>query len=412
MIACVLSLALISGCSAKDDSKTLQFWAPFTGPDGKNMQKIVDDFNTMHKGEYEVKMQLIPMGDMYGKYQTALSSSKGLPDVMAVHIERVVQYQKADALKPITESIANIGIDGNDYIESVWKATEIDGERYALPLDVHPFYLYYNTDMLEKMGYTEKDVQNISYEKYLKLASEVKPKLGEDSYGIAMWENADWIGGKLFYSGLLQRGLPTIDKKNPTKAAYNTPGADELLTNLMEMKPYATPDGVAGTDLFYGGKVLFLTEGPWMQNAVSEVGDTMNWGMTSIPQMGEHKGVWAGSHNLVVDAKMNPEKSELSEKFLKHISDSGLEWAKAGQIPANKAIHKDKEFLALKWSSMASEENLKAIKFDDLTTTKEDLLGPVGVQIGLLWTGEVATAKEALDAAAKEGEEMVSQATN
>lgn len=408
----LLMLGVLASCGQKDDSKVLQYWAPFTGPDGKNMQKIVDDFNEQYKGEYEVKLQLIPAGDMYGKYQTALSSGQGLPDVMAAHIERVLQYEAVGALKPLNQYMDTLGIKEADYIETIWNATEIDGERYAIPLDVHPFYLYYNIDLLEQLGYTEADVQNISYEQFLKIASEVQPKLGNDYYGITMWENANWIGGKMFYSGLLQNGLPIVDPTDLQKAGYTTPEAAAVLDDIVKMKPYATPDGVAGADLFYQGKVLFFTEGPWMQNAVSEVGDALNWNMTIIPQMGEQKGVWAGSHNLVVDAKIKEEKMELAQLFLKHVSDNGLEWAKAGQIPANKTIHKDPEFLKLKWSSMTKDDNLSAISFDNITTTQEDLWTPVEVQVGLFWNGEIADAKTALSNAAKEGEELISVATN
>ena len=49
------------------------------------------------------------------------------------------------------------GLKASDFDQKVWDALQVDGKRYAIPIDTHPFVLYYNADVCEKAGLLDAD---------------------------------------------------------------------------------------------------------------------------------------------------------------------------------------------------------------------------------------------------------------
>ena len=43
----------------------LQFWTPFTGPDGAYMERMVQQFNAEHAGKIEVELIILHRSDDY-----------------------------------------------------------------------------------------------------------------------------------------------------------------------------------------------------------------------------------------------------------------------------------------------------------------------------------------------------------
>lgn len=41
---------------------------------------------------------------------------------------------------------AQVGIDGSDFPAGVWNAGEVAGQRYSIPLDIHPMTMFYNAE--------------------------------------------------------------------------------------------------------------------------------------------------------------------------------------------------------------------------------------------------------------------------
>src|SRR2546421_547712 len=56
-------------------------------------------------------------------------------------------------LQPFDEAqLAQYGITSDKFLPEIWNNAHYQGKLYALPLDTHPFVMYYNTDICRKAG--------------------------------------------------------------------------------------------------------------------------------------------------------------------------------------------------------------------------------------------------------------------
>lgn len=207
--------------SSSSSSKEIVFWNPFTGPDGKNMQKMVDEYNKTNP-EYKVKNISLKEGDMYKKIQTVVNSGKNVPDLMIVHAERIKQYVDNDMLTSYDDYLSDFPeIKEENYMPEAWKIGDIDGSRYSLPLDIHSFVMYYNKDLVNKYAPGALDDNIVTIDE-IKAAGEKAQKDKITTLGVT-WVKPNFLslyaqnGGKLTENGT----DPTINN-DQAKAAFQT----------------------------------------------------------------------------------------------------------------------------------------------------------------------------------------------
>ena len=126
----------------------IEYWSVFTGADGATMQGMVDAFNA---SQSDVKVNHTPMtaDDLYQKLPLAVQTAQGVPDVAIVHIERIPMFVKQEMIWPLDTLLEN-GIVKENYIPSAWDRTDIEGEHYGVPLDVHASVTYINKDLFDQ----------------------------------------------------------------------------------------------------------------------------------------------------------------------------------------------------------------------------------------------------------------------
>lgn len=354
-----------------DDGITISFWNPFTGSDGPFLQTIVDEFNKLNEGAIKVESQSLQAGDMYSKIPVAFAAGEGIPDVTVIHLDRIPGYASRGMLKPIGGLLAESGLTGEKFIPTLWDAAEFEGEHYSLPLDTHPIFMYYNKTMLEELGYTEADLADIDYEKFISMCE--RATVGEN-YGYAM--PYGWVG-TTFMTLLYQHGGKMVDSSEPAKAIYNSEAGFAALDQILGMidAGVVNEPGVENLALFKEGKALFTVDGIWGVNGMNAV-EGLDWGAILWPAFGEYPGTWASSHQMVVfDQDVSPEKEEAIISFMKYLSDNSLEWAKAGQIPANVEVLNSEGFAELKWGFAA--DHMEAFQYPDPVVTYGDIEGPI-----------------------------------
>ena len=141
-----------------------------------------------------------------------------------------------------------------------------------------------------------------------------------------------------------------------------------------------SPKGVesdAEIAAFKQGKVGMVMSGIWETNGYAEaLKDDLGAG--PVPQFfGE--GVWSGSHHLAITTReMSPEQLQGAEYFISWLSTHSLEWAKAGQIPASKAVRDSAEFKALPHISKIAEQADDARFFPQFPASGDLLFGAKG----------------------------------
>ena len=139
-----------------DGKILLNFWNGFTGPDGRAMEKMVARFQERNP-DVAVQMQIIPWGTYYDKLTLSLAYG-GAPDVFVMHAGRLPEFASFDTLKPLNDlfQCAQPPLSEKEFAPVPWQASFYQNQQYALPLDVHPIGLYYNTRLFKEAGIVDK----------------------------------------------------------------------------------------------------------------------------------------------------------------------------------------------------------------------------------------------------------------
>lgn len=348
------------GGSGGDGGKTydgpkvdLAFWNGFTGGDGPYMRQLVEDFSAEHDN-IQVKMNTLEWTDFYQTVPSAVRSGKG-PDVAIMHHDQLGTNAARGVVIQLDDVAKNLGLKESDFASLVWNAGKYDGKRYGIPLDMHPFGLYYNKALMEKVGL---DPNN--------------PPQTKDDYEAALREfkssgiQGSWVSPFLFTGGLQWESLlfqfgGSLYNEDVTKAVFNSDAGVEALEWMVGLiNDGHSPKNVAQDAeyvAFQNGKNALHWNGIWQINAFKDVKD-LDWGVAPVPQIGTQKGVWSGSHNFVITNKrpLDENKVQASKVFINWISQKSIEWAKAGQIPARKSVRESKAFQNLKEQSTLAQQ--------------------------------------------------------
>ncbi len=203
--------------SAKESS-VVNVWA--MGEEGKLLDDFIVDFEK--ESGYEVNVQAIPWGEAHNKLLTAVASKEG-PDVIQLGTSWMTEFADAGALIDISDRVSGYeNLSEENFFASSYDTNRFDTGLYGIPFFADTRILYYRTDILESVGYTEApktwgELKDVSE----KLASR-----GEGSYGM----NWDVNEQSLSYMLANQQGANYFGRTPDTN--YDTPEFIEAVEYL------------------------------------------------------------------------------------------------------------------------------------------------------------------------------------
>ncbi|CAA9304227.1 MAG: ABC transporter, sugar binding protein [uncultured Frankineae bacterium] len=380
---------------------TLAFWNGFTGGDGAFMKEMVKTFNTETEN-IEVQMNTLEWGDFYSKVPNAVASGAG-PDVAAMHVDQVGTNAARRVIMSLDDFTGPMELQEDDFAETVWKAGIYDGQRYAIPLDVHPLAFYYNNKLLQQGGVSEPPKDRESWEAAL---------TGMKSKGVEypFWATATWPAHLIFISLLGQFGGSLYDEEAAKATFASAEGVEALEWYASHVEKGFSPKNVANdaqAQAFRQGRDAMTWDGIWMMNEWAKV-QGLDWGASPLPQIGDEPAVWASSHQLVIMQQRQADENKLhaARDFIKYLSDNSIEWAKSGQIPARNSVRESDEFAALEVQSTLAEQ-LDYVIFPPTVPGIGDVTAPTFEQaVNTVVLGK-ADAKTALEDAAKKADALL-----
>jgi len=331
------------------------FWHLFGGGDGANMAEMVADYQ--QASGRSVEATLLSWGNPYYT-KLALSTSSGRPpDVAIAHLSRLPLLAQAGLLEPIGDQFAAAGITKDKFTPAAWQKATVDGTAYAVPLDTHPFVLYYNIDLAKKAGLLEgggsglKPIQGA--EEFLAAVQAMKDAAGGD-YGAVATITADpstcWRLFMMVYSGLAgplvsDLGTKVTIDRSAMKQSF---AFLQQLTGSKGLMP-RTATATTSSSLFSQGKVGFLFDGVWQLPTYRDVTD-LNFDIEPFPALlGDKPVAYADSHALVIPASTARSSARTAEavEFVKGLVERSLTWAQGGHVPAYLPVQKSSEFAKL-----------------------------------------------------------------
>ncbi|WP_312470338.1 sugar ABC transporter substrate-binding protein [Neobacillus sp.] len=206
LIVCfMLALGVLAACSDKSSGSpekangsakvSMVYWP---GPESDAMKKVVDEYNNGQgkKDKVNVEMVLLSRDGTYEKEATMMSSKSSEVDMYFTASYIIGQH--APSLDPLNNKL-NL----KDYLPSAVDSLTVDGKTLAIPMDVSNHFLFYRTDLIEKL--LSDNAWKAKYEKVSEkvVGQKLSPKDPKD------WNWDDFVATAAFFSQKENSNSPT-----------------------------------------------------------------------------------------------------------------------------------------------------------------------------------------------------------
>lgn len=341
----------LSGCSttvgqaftgSAGPSSLLNFWHPFTGGDGAQLVAMQDTYRRRNPGT-DLKSTTLVWGAPYYTKLTLATLGDRPPQVAITHMSRLPTLAASGLLREISRSeLAGHGMPASRFSKPAFGRAQLDGRLYALPLDTHPFVLFFRKEIAEKAGLLDGGGRLTDIDgpdKFIDAMRAAKEVTGVWGGSVASIKDpgTNW---RLFWSLYRQLGADLVTDGG-RKVVMDVGAAEEALAYIRRMSAEKLiPTGIDYTSsltLLTSGKAGFLMDGEWQLPAVRDaVKDDFD--MRTFPRI-FHDGPYAcaaDSHAFVLPAAPSKEaqRADTALDFTRSMLDASLEWAKGGHIPA------------------------------------------------------------------------------
>jgi len=274
------------------------------------------------------------------------------PDVAIMHISKLGAYAPVDLLEPLDpEELARYGIGVEKFLPEVIGSARYQGEIYALPLDTHPFVMYYNTDVCKKAGLLDG-------------SGELKPLQGPDEV-VGAFKKAKEVTGDLGLSF-----YPANDPAGPWRlflSLYSQMGGkvlspdaqrvvidDGMSRRVLEFMAglslesevtSATTDYAGSVAEFQAGQSGFFWNGPWEVTTFEAA--KLPFSIVPFPNVFGGNEAQADRHAFVVPRGVSGRRRERALKFVSSMLKNSLVWAEGGHIPAYQPVATSEKYKKL-----------------------------------------------------------------
>jgi multiple sugar transport system substrate-binding protein len=361
---------LAAGCSSPVASGLLGtppstadviFWHLFGGGDGANMTTMVKSYEKA--SGRSVEPTLLSWGNPYYTKLALAASSGRPPDVAITHLSRLPLLARAGLLESVDDSgMTDAGITKDKFTPAAWSKATVSGTTYAVPLDTHPFVMFYNIDLARKAGLLDASGQSLrplqgkgAFVDALKAMKDAGAEYGAISSNTAD-PSTTWRFFSTIYSGI---GPPIVADQG-TKISLARDAAEETfalmqsLTGDLKLMPGNATITTVST-IFGQGKAGFLFDGVWQIPTYRGVklanGKPLPFDVMPFPAiLGEKPASYADSHALIIpkSSGRSATRSRDAVSFVKGLLDRSLTWADGGHVPAWLPVQKSAKFQELK----------------------------------------------------------------
>ena len=383
---------------------TVMYWNLFGGGDGVRMVAMQDAY-TKSPGASPLQAATFAWGNPYYTKVTLATVGGAPPDVAIAHLTRMQNLATANLLTEFTdEMLSMVGLSPSDFNQTPWQAQKLNGKSYAIPLDTHPFVLYYNADVCKKAGLLDgsgnlKPIQGKDgWEAALKAAKQVT-----GAYGAAVSTVGDTATSWRWFTTLYNQrnGNTPFLGDGGRKLTYNRELTLDTLAYIQSLTKSglmpANTDYAGAQTLMFTGKAGFYLEGEWEITTAQAV-QGLKFGMVPVPTIFDKPAAQADSHTFVLPRMdRTPEQLKAAMNFIKFMLTQSMTWAEGGHIPAYLPIKNSPAYQKL----LPQANYAKAAEFavyDPLawySGSGSNFENIVGAQIGLVQQG-LATPEAAL----------------
>ena len=345
-----IGAAALGGCSSPVgaglantplDPGTVDYWNLFGGGDGVRMQQMLDVYRKTHPKTPLQAVTLAWGNPYYTKLSLATVGQKP-PNVAVSHLTRMITMQEANLLQELhPEDLARHGMTPDKFNKRAWEAGLVNGKIYAIPIDTHPWVLFYNTKICGQAGLLDsagklKEIKGP--DAFADALTKVKQVTGQ--WGATHGINADTATPWRFFQTLYSQLGGQVLADNGTKVVLDDAKAKQVLEFMrsLTVEKKLMPSSIdyqGAIALFASGASGFHLNGEWEISTFQTA--KMPFSMTLVPNVfGGQYAVQADSHTLVLPRNDSQTRQQLDQSlgFIKSLLDQSMTWAEGGHVPA------------------------------------------------------------------------------
>lgn len=265
--------------SAEGDTLTIWAWDEAFNIVAANQAKEI--YQKAHP-EVEVNVVTMAQDDIVAQLNTSLSSGTydGLPDIVLIEDYKIQGYltsypnefaDMSDVARPEDFAAYKTGVN------------QIDGKMYGIPFDSGVAATFYRTDLIEQAGYTQEDMQDLTWEKYIEIGKAVKEKCGVE---MCTLDPSD-IGQIRM---MMQSAGTWYTDENGNVNLKDNQGLKDAINVYKNLVDSGITKQVADWDQFVGafnnGEVASVVTGCWIAPSIKKAVDQSGkWAVAPFPKM-------------------------------------------------------------------------------------------------------------------------------
>lgn len=352
----LLAAGSLAGCASPAGSggpSALKVWDLFQGGDGMLMDEMIAAVSRGTDG-FHVDRTILDWGPSYYT-KLAMSAAGGrASDVAVMHLSRLAGYAPGGLLDPFDlDLMAEFGVTEKDFAPAVWKRAQHEGTIYAIPLDVHPFIVFYDKDAADEAGLLDPSGQLApmgSPEALLDAGKKLSKVTGHSGilFGHVTDTAQSWRQFAALYAQtgasftLPDGGPPKIDVEAAVKVVTFMKQLFDGRTNPNNL------DYNGAMAAFMAGRGGMIMAGEWELPTFQKSG-IKHLGAAPFPQVFDKPAVYADSHSFVLphQADPDPARRRQAHRYVAEIIKQSLTWASAGHIPAYLPVQERPEYAEL-----------------------------------------------------------------
>ena len=315
-LAGVSILATASAAFAVD----VTIWCWDTNFNGAAMKEAAARYNATHPDVNIIIDDSDTQDNIRQKLQTQLlaGTTEGLPDIVLIQDDTAQKYLLSfpGAFEPLSDSI-----DMSQFANYKVAAATVDGKSYSLPFDSGVVGFFYRSDYFTEAGYTDADLQNITWNQLIEIGKGVKEKTGHELLGID-YNDVGWIRMMLNSAG------QWYFNEDGSLNLVGNPTFKEALSVYQQLWTNGLVKPVAGwtefTGAFTSGDVAGVPIGVWIVGTIkaNAAADAGKWAVAPVPRLdvegSANASNWGGSSWYVLSSSPSEEKAAAID-FLKTV---------------------------------------------------------------------------------------------
>ncbi|MEU5280185.1 extracellular solute-binding protein [Streptomyces asoensis] len=327
----------------------VRYWNLFQGGDGTNQVAMVDAFRAGHP-DIAVKDSTLTWGGPYYTKLAMAAAGNRAPDLAVMHQGRIPGFAPGRLLDPWdVDLLAEYGVRESDFNPVLWQRGVVDGELYALPLDIHVQLNFYRKDVCGEAGLLDADGRLPaagSEDEWFDVLETARGRLekGRQTLGLhANDQNFCWWFFVAFYR---QLGGTYFDDDR-TAVTFDTDKATRVLEFFRRhvTEGYVTV-GEADGEAFLAGSP-FTWEGNWSVPYFN--GQQVEYGAQPLPPVFGTPATHAESHSFVLPHRTGRggDADKGAYRLAAYMVTHATTWANGGHVPAYLPTFDDPAYLEL-----------------------------------------------------------------